>query len=560
MVTVETMKPASRLLPLPAKAPSPSVGAPPAFSFALPYPSRRAPAMGTQAVAASHALAAQAGLATLQAGGNAFDAAITAAAVETVVEPVMNGLGSDLFAMGFDGQQLHGLNASGRAPAGWTPARFAGQRKMPALGWDAVTVPGAVSGWVALAQRFGSLPLSTLLAPAINYARDGFAVTPQIAELWAEAPARFRAFPDFARTFLPDGRAPRAGSFVRLPDHARSLQTIAASNGEAFYRGDLARQIAGASAAAGGALDQDDLANHKAEWVTPLGLDFEDVRLHELPPNGQGLAALLALGILRALPRPLARALRRDPDAPDGIHLQLEAMKLAFAECHLHVGDPAAMSTTAAALLAPDRLATYAGRIRLERAAPPRPLPPPDHGTVYITAADRQGRMVSLIQSNYLGFGSGIVVPGTGISLQNRGLGFSPWPGRANSVAGGARPYHTIMPGFVTRAGAPVMSFGVMGGHMQPQGHVQLMLRIFLHGQNPQAACDAPRWHVTEKNHIALEAGFPPAVARELRRRGHQLVPRPRTPLFGGAQAIYQMGSHYCAASDPRKDGQAVAS
>jgi gamma-glutamyltranspeptidase/glutathione hydrolase len=525
------------------------------FSFALPYPSRRVPVLGRQAVAASHALAAQTGLAVLERGGNAIDAALAAAAAQTVVEPTMNGAGSDLFAMIWDGTELHGLNASGRAPAAWSLARFAGRKQMPELGWDAVTVPGAVGGWAALWRRFGSLPFESLLAPAIRYAREGFPVAPGVAALWAEAPARFAGFAELARVFLPGGRAPAAGTWFRLPDLAATLESIAETKGESFYRGALAQRIAQAAADDGGALARDDLAAYEPAWVEPLAVDFRGVRLHELPPNGQGLAALLALGILRALP-----VAEREPEHPDSVHLQVEAMKLAFAECHKHVGDPARMTATAEALLAPARLARYAARIDPRRAGRARPLPPPDHGTIYVTAADRQGRMVSLIQSNYLGFGSGVVVPGTGITLQNRGLGFSLDPRRTNCVAGGARPYHTIMPGFVTRDGAPLMSFGVMGGHMQPQGHVQLMLRIFAHGQNPQAACDAPRWHVTEQSHVALEPGFPPAVARTLRRRGHTLVDGAPTQLFGGAQVIVKLPDGYCAASDPRKDGQAVGS
>jgi gamma-glutamyltranspeptidase/glutathione hydrolase len=525
------------------------------FSFALPYPSVRVPVLASQAVAASHALAAQAGLAMLERGGSAVDAAIAAAAAHTVVEPTMNGVGGDLFAMVWDGHGLSGLNASGRAPLAWSRERFAGRKQMPALGWDAVTVPGAVSGWVALWQRFGSMPFEALLAPAIRYAREGFPVAPHVGALWAEAPARFGAFPEFARVFLPGGRPPEVGSWFRLPDLAATLEQIAATTGAALYTGALAERIAAAARSDGGALSREDLEAHQPEWVEPLGVDFHGVRLHELPPNGQGLAALLALGILRELP-----VGKRGPDHPESIHLALEAMKLAFAECRRYLGDPARMPVSAAALLEPARLARHAARIRPGRATGPRPLPPPDQGTVYLTTADRQGRMVSLIQSNYQGFGSGVVVPGTGISLHNRGLGFSLDPRRPSYVAGGARPYHTIMPGFVTREGAPLMSFGVMGGHMQPQGHVQLVLRIFLHGQNPQAACDAPRWRVTEQSRIALEPGFPPAVARQLRRWGHVVLPPQPTPLFGGAQAIYKLPDGYCAASDPRKDGQAVGS
>lgn len=536
-----------------------SLAAPLPFSFELPYPSRRVPVLGRQAVAASHHLAAQAGLAVLERGGNAVDAALAAASTQAVVEPTMNGVGGDLFAIVWDGRELSGLNASGRAPATWSRERFGKRKTMPELGWDAVTVPGAVSGWAALWRRFGSLPFASLLAPAIRYAREGFPVAPTLAPLWAEARTRFAAFPELQRVFLPGGRAPAAGRWFRLPDLAATLESIAESTGASFYTGALAARIAEAAGAAGAALSRADLERHEVAWPRPLSLDFRGVTLHELPPNGQGLAALLALGIMRELDAN-GTVTRRGPDHPDTVHVALEAMKLAFAECRLHVGDPAHMTATAESLLAPERLARYARRVRLDRAARPRPLPPPDRGTVYVAAADRQGRMVSLIQSNYLGFGSGVVVPGTGISLHNRGLGFSLDPRKPSCVRGGARPYHTILPAFVTRAGAPLMSFGVMGGHMQPQGHTQLMLRIFAAGQNPQAAIDGPRWHVTEDARVALETGFPRSVARALARRGHRLVEDAPTLLFGGAQAIFKLPEGYCAASDPRKDGQAVAS
>jgi gamma-glutamyltranspeptidase/glutathione hydrolase len=404
-------------------------------------------------------------------------------------------------------------------------------------------------------QRFGTLPFAQLIAPAIRYAREGFPVMPRMAALWAEAPRRFAGFAEFARVFLPEGRAPRAGEWFQLPDLAASLEAIADTTGESFYRGELARRIVRAAAAEGGALSYDDLEAHAARWVEPIGLAFEDAVVHELPPNGQGLTTLIALGILRHLP-----IAAYGPDDAVSVHLQIEAMKLAFAECRTHLADPARMRIDPLELLSNERLSRLAQGISVERAAERRSMPAPDHGTVYASIADRQGRMVSFIQSNYLGFGSGVVVPNTGISLQNRGLGFSLDAQHPNCVAGGVLPFHTIMPGFLTRAGAAAMSFGVMGGHMQPQGHVQLVLRTVLHRQNPQAACDAPRWHVTERSRVALEAGFPPELHANLTERGHRLVDSPATQLFGGAQAIHTLGHGYCAASDPRKDGQAVGS
>jgi len=527
-------------------------GAAPSFSFAQPHGSRRAPVLARQMVTTSQPLAAQAGLRMLEAGGTAADAAIATAAALVVVEPTMNGLGSDAFALVWDGAKLHGLNASGRSPRAWSLSRFAGRRHMPELGWDAVTVPGAVSGWVALWRRFGRLPFATLLEPAIRYARDGYHVTPHVAELWAEAPARFAGFDEFQRAFLAGG-PPRAGDLVRLPALASSLASIAETLGASFYRGDLARRIAQAAHSEGGALSEEDLAAHAASWVEPISIDYRGITVHELPPNGQGLASLIALGILDRLP--LAE---KQVDSADAVHLQIEAMKSAFAECQRHLADPEAMTMSTHELLAPDRLLAMARAIRIDRAAAPMPPPSPDHGTVYAATADAAGSMVSFIQSNYLGFGSGVVIPGTGISLQNRGMGFVLDPEHPNCVAGGKLPYHTIMPGFATQGGQAAMAFGVMGGHMQPQGHVQMVLRSFLYRENPQAACDAPRWHVTPESAVALEPALAARVGDELGRRGHTLVREPTPLLFGGAQAIRCLPTGYCAGSDPRKDGQAV--
>jgi gamma-glutamyltranspeptidase/glutathione hydrolase len=378
---------------------------------------------------------------------------------------------------------------------------------------------------------------------------------PKLASLWEEAARRFAGFPEFCRVFLPGGRAPRVAEWFRNPELADSIAAIAETRGSSFYEGPLAHRIAEAARTDGALLDRADLASHEATWVQPLELDFHGARVCELPPNGQGLSALIALGILRSLP--LAKF---SPDDPDAVHLQIEAMKLAFDDCARHVADPARMRLSIEELLAEARLSALGAKIRLDRAAAPPPPRTRDHGTVYAAIADRSGRMVSLIQSNYLGFGSGVVVPGTGISLHNRALGFSLDPASPNVVAGGARPYHTIMPGFLLRDGQAAMSFGVMGGHMQPQGHVQLLTRIVLARQNPQAACDAPRWYVSEDGEIGLEPEFSSAVADNLERRGHRLMSQPPRLLFGGAQVIHRLEQGYCAASDPRKDGQAVVS
>lgn len=523
------------------------------LSWDFPYSSRRMPVFAENVVATSQPLAAQAGLRMLLEGGNAVDAALAAAIALTVVEPVSNGIGSDAFAIIWGGSTLFGINGSGRSPAAWSRERFAHLDRMPETGWDSVTVPGAVDLWASLSKRFGILPFETLFAPAIRYAEHGFPVSPVVARAWMPARATYGHLPEFLRVFLPKGSPPVPGERFFSVDMGRTLREIAATRGESFYRGRLARKIAEASHTAGGALTQDDLARHRSEWIAPVHKNFGDARLHEIPPNGQGLAALIALGILSHLD------LSRFPvDSADSVHLQVEAMKIAFDLTGRHVGEPTCMDATWPDLLDDAFLAEKAREIRPYKARLAPAEIPQEPGTVYIAAADARGMMVSLIQSNYTGFGSGVVVPGTGISMQSRGRGFILREGHPNCVGGGKRPFHTIMPGFVTSHGRPVMAFGVMGAHMQPQGHVQMMVRIFTYGQNPQAASDAPRWHVCEDGSLALEPGFDPVVAETLRNRGHRLSAEEPSAGYGGAQLIMRADHGWCAASDHRKDGQAV--
>jgi gamma-glutamyltranspeptidase/glutathione hydrolase len=523
------------------------------LNWEFPYPSQRMPVFARNVVATSQPLAAQAGLQMLARGGNAVDAALATAITLTVVEPTSNGIGSDAFAVIWDGKELYGLNGSGRSPRAWSPSRFSGRTRMPELGWDTVTVPGAVDVWASISRRFGKLPFADLFEPAIRYATDGFIVSPITAAKWSAAPKLYADFPDFALVFLPGGRAPLAGEHFRYQGTADTLSSIAETGGESFYRGQIAEKIVARSAEAGGAITFEDLAEHRSEWVKTLSQDWQGVTLHELPPNGQGLTVLITLGILEHL------AIAQYPvDTADSLHLQVEAMKMAFAIARSQIADPAWMNVQPALLLDKSFLEERAKAIRMDRALFSALAIPPDGGTVYLTAADQGGMMVSYIQSNYYGFGSGIVIPGTGISFQNRGLGFTLEEGHPNCVAGGKRPYHTIIPGFVMKEGAPLMSFGVMGAHMQAQGHVQMTVRIIAGGQNPQAAADAPRWYLTEDSHLALEKGFSPSVVEELQRRGHLLAPETPTSVFGGAQLIYRLQGGYCAASDPRKDGQAV--
>lgn len=504
-------------------------------------------------VATSQPLAAYAGLNALQDGGNAVDAALATAIALTVVEPCNNGLGSDAFAIVWDGSKLQGLNASGRSPAAWTPARFAKYSHIPRFGWDAITVPGAVSAWVALSEKFGKLPFARLFEAAIHYAETGYQVGPKTGSIWKMVEPVFKDFEGFRNTFLPGGKAPPIGSVIRLPEHALSLRKIAETHGEAFYRGELADAMIADSDANGGVMSLDDLANHRCDWVEPISTTFGDVALHEIPPNGQGIMALIALGIAEragfdALPL----------DSADSVHMQIEAMRIAYANIERHLADIDHMRVTPAQLLDADYLAGCARSIDRKRANPSPTALGAGEDTVYLTAADENGMMISMIQSNYRGFGSGVVVPGTGISLQNRGSGFTLEAGHPNQVGGGKRPYHTIIPGFATRGGEPQMSFGVMGGHMQAQGHFQMMLRVFLYDQNPQAASDAPRWHLREDGVVCLESGFDPAVASELASRGHTIERNNVEHLFGGAQLIYKLDDGYCAGSDHRKEGLAI--
>jgi len=524
------------------------------FDFRLPYPSRREPILARNVVATSQPLAVQAGIAMLQRGGNAVDAALATAIALTVVEPCSNGIGSDLFAILWDGRELVGLNASGRAPAAVTPARYAGQTEIPPRSWEAVTIPGAVSGWAALSQRFGALPFGDLFVPAIRYARDGYAVSPVIAGKWALAEEVLPHDLGFAEHFLPRGRAPRAGEIFSCRAMARTLESIAATRGNAFYRGELAAAMVAHARAHGALHTTADFAEHTLDWVEPLGLEYGGATVHEIPPNGQGIAALMALGILRSfdlgsLP----------PDSVESQHLQIEAMKLAFADAHRYVSDPRTMQVAPSAMLDPGYLGSRARLIDRKRAQDFGPGDPPRGGTVYLCAADEGGMLVSLIQSNYMGFGSGVVVPGTGISLQNRGVGFSLVPGHPNEVGGGKRPFHTIIPGFLTRDGAPLAAFGVMGGPIQPPGHVQTMVRLLTHGMNPQAVLDAPRWKLNGAISVDLEAAAPAELRAGLIGLGHEIKAVADSYMdFGAGQIIVRTDAGHVAGSDPRRDGQAA--
>ena len=524
------------------------------FSWEFPYPSQRMPVLAKNVVATSQPLAAYAGLAMLARGGNAVDAGIAAAITLTVVEPTSNGIGSDVFAILWDGQRLVGLNGAGRAPAGWTPERFAGRKSVPQHGWDAATVPGAPAAWIALSKRYGKLPFEVLFEAGIRYARESFMVSPITAANWARQAPTYKGFSEFCWTFLPRDRAPYAGERFYCPQQAETLEDIASSKAESFYRGPIAERIALASSADDGAMTAEDLAAHRADWVDPISVEYRGYHVHEMPPNGQGIATLMALGILRRFDLASMRA-----DSADSLHVQIEAMKLGLADAWAQVADPSGMTVKASDMLSDAYLEGRAKSIDMKRAQSPATGFGRGGATVYLTAADEKGMMLSLIQSNYQGFGSGVVVPGTGISLNNRGFGFSLEAGHPNQVAPRKRPFNTIIPGFLTRNGAPVMSFGVMGGNMQAQGHVQMVTRLVDYQQNPQACSDAPRWHVNPDYSVSVEEGVAPSVREELARRGHRLVSA-EVPMFGfgGAQLIHRLDDGYCAASDHRKDGCAL--
>jgi len=539
------------------------------FNWTNPYRTVRTPVLARNIVATSQPLGAQAGLRILQQGGNAVDAAIAAAAVLTITEPCSNGLGSDNFAIVWDpaSQRLHGLNSSGTAPAAWTLEYFrrkSGEEKQrPARGWDSVTVPGAVAGWSLLHRALGRLAFDTVLAPAIDYAERGYAVSPIVQDKWRMATPVLRDHPGFAQHFLPKGRPPSVGEHFVLAGAARTLKLVAEGGAEAFYLGEIADAIGRHAKETGGAITATDLADYwgfaqSASWVGTISTHFHGHELHEIPPNGQGIAALSCLGILRH-----TAIAEYEVDSADWQHVAIEAMKLAFADTYALVADPRSMTVSTEAMLDDGYLADRARLIDPRRAQVFGAGAPPRGGTVYLSAADSSGMMVSLIQSNYMGFGSGVVVPGYGISLQNRGAGFVLDPASPNCVAPGKRPFHTIIPAFLTKDGQPQMSFGLMGGNMQPQGHVQTLIRMLLAGQQPQAACDAPRWKVMHGLDIEIENAMPAEVADELSARGHRITRANDSYMdFGSGQFIWRLGDPaiegYVAASDSRRDGLAA--
>ncbi len=516
-------------------------------------------------VAASQPLAATAGLGILQRGGNAFDAAVTTAAVLNVVEPMMTGIGGDMFAIFWHAgeERLVGLNASGRAGILSTRELLVqrGYRKMPESGAETVTVPGALRGWTTLLEHYGTISLAEALQPAIELAEGGFPVSPVLAEFWWQKLETLLACDEGARaTFLIDGtRAPQAGEWFANPDFARTLRLIAEGGPDEFYRGQLAERMVKQLEELGGFLTLDDLKAHTVDWVEPISVPYQNYRVWELPPNGQGIASLEMLRILEAYDLPAL-----GHNSANYLHHLIEAKKLAFADLEKFVSDPQHMRVATDDLLSDTFIEGRRELLNPNRAAT---NPPPgnvvsESDTTYFTTADAQGNMVSFINSLAAAFGSGVVVPGTGFALQSRGAGFTLEEDHPNSVAPGKRPFHTIIPAFVTRTDKrgwqqPWLSMGVMGGTMQPQGHVQVLINLVDFGMDPQQALDAARFrHMTDAQ-VAVESAVPQAQREQLLSMGHELVD-PNPVFFGGGQLIMRMERGWAAASEPRMDGLAA--
>jgi gamma-glutamyltranspeptidase/glutathione hydrolase len=520
---------------------------------------------GRGMVATSQPLASAAGLAALRAGGRAVDAAVTAAAVLSVIEPTMTGIGGDLFALVFDARrgELRGLNASGRSGRRTRHDAFAGLRAVPSRGALSVTVPGVVDGWATLLREHGTFALDQALAPAITYARDGFPVAEIVAQQWQDVEEVLASDPDARRVFLPRGRAPHAGEPFSNPALARTLETVASGGADAFYRGVLARGFAAHLRERGGLLDEDDFASHRSDWVEPIRTSYRDQEVCELPPNTQGLVALQMLNVLEAHD---LQSLGHNTAAY--LHVLIEAKRLAFADRDAVLADAAHVPPgRLARLVSKEYAAERAKTIDVHRAAPSvtpgvradRSAPPPvGHGdTVCLAVVDADGNAVSLIQSLFESFGSGVVAGETGVVFQNRGSLFSLEPGHPNCIAPAKRPLHTLIPGMALRGGRPWLAFGVMGGDMQPQGHVQVLLNLLDFGMTIQEAGDAARFRHSAAG-VALESGIGAGAREGLRARGHRLVDTPG--VFGGFQGVLidRATGVLAGGSDMRKDGLAI--
>jgi len=493
-------------------------------------------------VATSQPLAAQAGIDVLKKGGNAIDAAIATAACLTVVEPTSNGIGADAFALVWTNGKLHGLNASGKSPKNISieKVQAMGHTEMPKMGLVPITVPGAPGAWAELSQKFGKLPLIEALAPAINYAQNGYPISPTLGKYWARAYEIYKnrftgdEYAGWFKTFAKKNNAPQIGEIWNSLAHAKTLQEIGETNAESFYRGNLANKIADFIQKHGGFLTSDDLAEFKPEWVDPISVNYRGYDVWEIPPNGQGIVALIALNIMKHF-----NFSSNSLYDADMYHKQFEAMKLAFAIGKAVVTDPKYMQYSTEELLS-EAFAKDLHKKITDIAAEPVTHLPPKSGTVYLATADGEGNMVSFIQSNYMGFGSGIVIPGTGIAMQNRGADFSLDSTHANALAGGKKTYHTIIPAFLTKGDTPIGPFGVMGGYMQPQGHMQVVMNTVDFNLNPQMALDAPRWQWISGKTFEVENHFPKHIAETLASRGHDIKMCVDSGGFGRGQIIWR--------------------
>jgi gamma-glutamyltranspeptidase / glutathione hydrolase len=511
-------------------------------------------------VATSQPLASQAGLHILRQGGNAVDAAIATAAALAVVEPNTNSIGGDAFAIIWDGEQLHGLNGSGRAPKSLSieAIRERGHEEIPGTGWLPVTIPGAPALWRDLHDRLGKLPFEQVLAPAIDYAEKGYPPSPVSLTGWrnrveAHAGLDGPEFAGFMDLYAPGGAAPELGELWSSAHKANTLRRIAETKADDFYIGEIARKIAAFAQATDGFITEADMASHTSTWVEPISTNYRGYDVWEIPPNGQGIAALIALNILEGFD--LASM---DRASAEMYHLQIEAMKLAYVDAQRYVADMDHVHVPVEGMLSKE----YAAERRSlmgDEALEPAPGTPPGSDTVYFSTADADGMMVSFIQSAFTNFGSHVVVPGLGFPFQNRGKGFSMDPAHPNALAGGKRPYHTIIPAFLTKDGEPIGPFGVMGGHMQPQGHLQVVINTVDFGMDPQTALGYPRWHWSEGRAVQIEPAAGQDVLDALRQRGHEAEFLDALGNFGRGQIIWKLPSGaYVAGSEPRADGQAA--
>ena len=523
-----------------------------------PYNSQRTSVYAKNGmVATAQPSASQVGLDILKKGGNAVDAAIAVAACLTVVEPTSNGIGGDNFALIWMKDRLYGLNSSGQSPDSLSidSLKQKGISQIPKYGFIPVTVPGAVSGWVAMHKRFGKLPFTDVLLPAILYARNGFAVSPTVAHYWSIAHKIYQKnlqgdeFKYWFDTFTKNDKTPQEGELFTLNDHAKTLEEIAYTYGESFYRGNLADQIDAYSRKFGGYIRKSDLESFQSEWVDPISSNYKGYDVWEIPPNGQGAIALMALNIMENFKINKKESIKT-------YHQSIEAMKLAFADGLEYISDPKTMKVEVKDLLSKD-YAKSRSKLLDQTASLPSCGKPAGSGTVYLATADSDGNMVSMIQSNYMGFGSGLVVPNTGIALHNRGHNFSMNPNSDNYLQPNKRPYHTIIPGFLTKDSIPLGPFGVMGGFMQPQGHMQVIMNLIDFKMNPQSALDAPRWQWIEGKKITVEPEFSKRIINGLIKKGHDIIINPDLGSFGRGEIILRdpINHVYQGGTEKRADG-----